>query len=133
MPPPRVEVGRVGLDVPGRRPRPVRVENELVGGEEEAAEGALDALGSGGVVARRQKEAAAAPGALVVHGEREVVREAGRRVVPQEGLAQALGFPPRDHAAPPRRHRHGACSMQNTPFRTDLEIRTASCCDTSST
>lgn len=71
--PPRVEVGRVRLDVLGVR-QPVRVEDELVRREEESAEGALDALRAGAVVARGDEGAPAAPGAVVHHLEGEVVR-----------------------------------------------------------
>ena len=67
MPPPRVEVGRVGLNVLVRVREPVRVEHELVGGEEDRAEVALDALGPGGVVPGGHKLAPAAPGALMEH------------------------------------------------------------------
>ena len=52
MSPPGVEVGGVRLHVLGSGARAVRVEDELVWREEEAAEGALDALGSRGVVPR---------------------------------------------------------------------------------
>lgn len=70
--PPRVEVGRVRLHVLVRRPDPVRVEYELVRREEEAAVGALYALGAGTVVTRRKERAPATPRALVVHREGEV-------------------------------------------------------------
>lgn len=71
--PPRVEVGRVRLHVLVRRADPVRVEDELVRREEEAAVGALYALGPGAVVTRRKERASATPRALVVHREREVL------------------------------------------------------------
>lgn len=48
--PPGVEVGGVRLHVLGGGSGAVRVEDELVGGEEEAADRTLDALGSRGVV-----------------------------------------------------------------------------------
>lgn len=73
MAPPGVEIGRVGLHVLIIRGDPVRVEYELIRGEKQPAHGAFDALRPGGVVARRKEGPAAAPGALVVHGEREVV------------------------------------------------------------
>ena len=79
--PPRVEIGGVGLDVLGVGQAAVRVEDELVGREEEAAEETLDALGARRVVARRQEGAAAAPRALVAHVERKVVRQLRRTVV----------------------------------------------------
>ena len=72
---PRVEVGGVRLHVLVRRADSMRVEDELVGGEEEAAVGALDALCAGAVVTSGEESAAAAPGAFVVHREREVFRE----------------------------------------------------------
>ena len=67
MPPPRVEVGRVRLDVLVAVRHAVGVEDELVGREEDAAEAAFDALGPAGVVAGGNELAAAAPRALVVH------------------------------------------------------------------
>jgi hypothetical protein len=75
------------------------MEDEFVGGEEEATEGALDALGSRRIVARRQESTATPPSTLVVHREREVFRQARRRIVSQEGLTEALGLSARDHAA----------------------------------
>lgn len=50
MPPPRVEVGCVWLHVLVPRTHAVGVEDELVGGEEQAAIGTFYALRSGGVV-----------------------------------------------------------------------------------
>lgn len=47
---PRVEVGSIRLNVLGSWAGPVRVEDELVGGEEQPTHCTLDALGSGGVV-----------------------------------------------------------------------------------
>lgn len=67
MSPPRVEIGSVGLHVFGGRSSAVGMEDEFVGGEEETTEGALDALGSRRVVARRQESAATPPSTLVVH------------------------------------------------------------------
>ncbi len=55
VPPPRVEVGGVRLDVLVRFSDAVRMEHELVRGEEDAAVAALDALGARGVVARRHE------------------------------------------------------------------------------
>lgn len=69
--PPRVEVGSVGLDVLVDVREAVGVEHELVGREEDGAEVTLDALGAGGVVARGDELAAAAPGTLVVNLERK--------------------------------------------------------------
>lgn len=73
VPSPRVEIGCVRLDVLVRRPDPVRVEDELVRREEEAAVRAFDALGAGAVVPGRKERAPASPGALVVNGERKVL------------------------------------------------------------
>jgi len=101
------------LHVPGPGAGAVRVEYELVGREEQSAHGATDALGPRRVVPGRQERAAAAPRALVVHREREVVGQPGRRVVAQERVAQPLGLAPGDHAAPARRHRHGARPAQH--------------------
>jgi len=78
---PRVEVGRVRLHVPGAGAGAVRVEYELVGREEQTTHSATDALGPGRVVAGRQERATATPRALVVHRERKVVGQPGRRVV----------------------------------------------------
>jgi len=50
MPAPRVEIGSVGLHVPGPGAGAVRVEYELVGREEQTAHGAADALGPRRVV-----------------------------------------------------------------------------------
>lgn len=47
---PGVEVGGIRLDVLVARADAVRVEDELVGREEQAAISALDALSAGGVV-----------------------------------------------------------------------------------
>ena len=60
---------------------PVRVEDELVGREEEGAVEALDALGPRRIVARRKESSAAAPGAAVAHVERKVLRKLWRTVV----------------------------------------------------
>jgi hypothetical protein len=84
------------------------VEDELVGGEEEAAQSALDALGPRRVVAGGQEGATTPPSALVVHREREILRQTRRRVVPQKGFAKALGFSARDHAATSGGYRHGS-------------------------
>jgi hypothetical protein len=43
------------------------MEDELVGGEEETAKGALDTLGSRRVVAGREESSAASPSTLVVY------------------------------------------------------------------
>lgn len=99
MSPPRVEIGCVGLYVFGRGSCAVGMEDEFVGGEEEATEGALDALGSRRVVTRRQEGAATPPSTLVVHREREVLRQARRSVVSQEGFAEPLGLSACNHAA----------------------------------
>ena len=121
MSPPRVEVCSVRLDVLASLGQAVRMEHEpagdeggdttgglLVGGEEDGAEGALDALGPGRVVSGRHELPPAAPGALVHDLKGEAVRQARRGVVPQETLAQALGLATGDHAAPPgRRVREG--------------------------
>lgn len=103
---PRIKVGGVRLDVLVAGRDAVRVEDELVGGEEQPAVEALDALGAGRVVAGGHEGAAAAPGALVHHGEGKVVGQAGRCVVAQEGLAEALRFSPCYHSAAPRADRH---------------------------
>lgn len=110
---PRVEVGRVRLHVPSTGAGPVRMEYELVGREEQAARGASDALGPGRVVPRRQKRAAAAPRALVVHRKGEVVGQPRRRVVAQKRVAQPFRLASGDHSAPARRHRHGAGPAQH--------------------
>ena len=82
---PGVEVGGVWLDVGGVviawRRRLVRVEDELVGREEQVTEETLDALCPGRVVARRQEGSAAPPGAPVRHVERKVLRQLRRAVV----------------------------------------------------
>ena len=52
---PGVEVGRVWLHVLGIGRGWVRVKDELVGREEEAADGALDALSPGAVVSGGQE------------------------------------------------------------------------------
>jgi len=73
VPAPRVEIGRVRLHVLVGWIPTVRVEDELVRREEVVAVHALDALGARAVVTRRQEGSAAAPGALVVNGERKVL------------------------------------------------------------
>lgn len=77
VPAPRVEVGRVRLHVLVRRVDAVRMEDELVRREEQAAVRALDALGARAVVTCGQESAAAAPGALVMDGERKVFGQSG--------------------------------------------------------
>lgn len=113
MPAPRVEVGRVRLHVPGPGSSPMRVEYKLVGRKEQTAHRTSDALGPGRVVSRRQERAAAAPGALVMHRERKVLRQSRRRVVAQERVAQPFGLTPGNHTAPAGRHRHGARSAKH--------------------
>ena len=81
VPTPGVEVGGVGLDVVGVGQAAMRVEDELVGREEDVAEEALDALGPRRVVARRQEGSAAAPRAQVTHVEREILRQFRRTVI----------------------------------------------------
>ena len=117
VPPPRVEVGGVGLDVLGALGEPVRVKHKLVGGEEHGAKVALDALGPGRVVPGREELAAAAPGALVKHLEGKVVRELGGRVVAEEALAEPLRLPPGDHAAAAGRDGHGAGPAEDLQLR----------------
>lgn len=94
---PRVEVGCVWLDVFGGWSRAMRVEDELVGREEEAAELALDALGARRVVTGGEEGASTTPSALVVHGEGEVLGEARGGVIAEKGLAQAVCFAAGDH------------------------------------
>lgn len=77
--PPGIEIRRVRLHVLVRRAHPMGMEDEFVRGEEEAAVAALDALCAGTVVPGRQECASAAPGALVVHGEREVLGQSFRK------------------------------------------------------
>lgn len=77
---PRVEISRVRLHVLVRRADAVRVEDELVGREEQAAVRALDALCARAVVTGGQEGAATAPGALVVNGEREIFGQSARRI-----------------------------------------------------
>jgi hypothetical protein len=113
VPPPRVEVGGVGLDVLVGGAEPVRVEDEFVGREKQTAHRTLYAFRPRGVVPRGQERTPAAPSALVVHGEGEVVGQPRGRVVPQEALAEALGLPSGDHAATARRHRHGPRSPED--------------------
>ena len=114
---PRVEVGRVRLYVLRAGSRPVRVEDELVGREKQAAHGALDALGARRVVPGRQEGAAAAPRALVVHGKRKVFRKSGRTVVAEKRLAQPLRLASGDHTAASRRHRHRSGASQYLQLR----------------
>ena len=71
MSPPRVEVGCVRLNVFVDICETVRVEDELVGGEEDGTEVALDALGPGRVVAGGNELAAATPRTFVVNLERK--------------------------------------------------------------
>lgn len=137
VPAPRVEVGRVRLHVLVRRAHAMRVEDELVRREEQAAVRALDALGARAVVPSRQEGATTTPGALVMHGEREVLRQSaltnyfrttdrskksndkslthpnslnlpGRRVVAEKGFTETFRLSSCDHAAPARGHRHRA-------------------------
>ena len=79
----------------------------LVRREEYGTEGALDTLGPGGVVPGGDELSPAAPGTVVQDLEGEVVREARRRVVSQETLAESLRLPPGDHPAPPGGDGHG--------------------------
>ena len=108
MSPPRVEISCIRLHVFGGRSCAVGVEYEFVGGEEEATEGAFDALGSRRVISRRQESPATPPSTLMMYGERKVLGQTRRRVVPQEGLAEALGLSACDHAAASGRYWHGA-------------------------
>ena len=71
----------------------------LVRRKEYCAVGALDALGAGRVVPRRDELTAAAPGAVVHNLKSEAVREPRGGVVTQEALAESLSLAPRDHAA----------------------------------
>lgn len=71
MAPPGVEVGCVRLHVLVMRAQPVRMEDELVRREEQAAVRTLDAFGTRRVVARRRERSRATPGTLVVHTEGE--------------------------------------------------------------
>lgn len=82
VPTPRVEVRRVRLHVLVRRADTMRMEDELVRREEQAAVRALDTLGTRAVVASGQEGAAAAPGAFMVNGEREIFGQSARRVMP---------------------------------------------------
>lgn len=82
VPAPRVEIGRVRLHVLVGRVETVRVEDELVRREEVVAVRALDALGARAVVTGRQESAAAAPSALVVNGECEVLGQPAGRPTP---------------------------------------------------
>lgn len=110
---PRIEVGRVRLHVLVAGRHSVRVEDELVGREKQAAVRALDAFGARRVVARRQETAAAAPRTFVVHAEGEVFGQPRRRIVAEKRLAQALRLAPSDHAAATRADRHGAGAPQD--------------------
>lgn len=81
VPTPRVEICRVRLHVFVRRADTMRVEDELVRREEQAAVRALDALCTRAVITGRQKSAATAPGALVVNGECEIFRQSAMRII----------------------------------------------------
>lgn len=86
----------------------MRVEDKLVGRKEQTTHGAFDALGPRGVVSRRQERPSATPGALVVHGKREVVGQTWGSVVAEEALAETLGLATCDHPTASRRNRHGS-------------------------
>lgn len=91
----------------------MRVKDELVRREKQAAERALDAFRARRIVAGGQKAAATAPRALVMDAERKVLGKPRRRIVAEEGLAQALRLAARDHAAAARADRHGAGPAQD--------------------
>lgn len=91
----------------------VGVENELIRGGEKAAIRTSDALGPGAVVSRWDEGALAAPGALVVHLEGEILRQFRWTVLGQKGLAQSLSLPFVDHAATAGGDRHGVGSPEN--------------------
>lgn len=103
---PRVEVGRVWLNILVTRSDAVRMKDELVRGEKQAAIETLDALGAGRVVPGGHKGSATTPGALVEHRKGEIVGKARRCVVAQEGLAQPFCLSTRYHATPSRTDGH---------------------------
>nr|CAH7717535.1 unnamed protein product [Callosobruchus chinensis] len=75
MTPPRIEVRCIRLDVLVVGTESVRVEDELVRGEEQTTHGAFDAFSSRGVVARGQERTLASPGAFVEHCKSKVLRQ----------------------------------------------------------
>lgn len=80
VPAPRVEIRRVRLHVLVRRTDTMRMENELIRREEQAAVRALDTLCARAVVTGWQEGAAAAPGAFMVNGEGEIFGQSARRI-----------------------------------------------------
>lgn len=110
---PRVKIRSVRLNVLVTGSDAVRVEDELIRREEEAAIEALDTLGPRRVVPRGHEGAPTAPSALMDHGERKVVGKSWRCVVAQEGLAQPFRLPSRYHAASSRADGHGAGTSQD--------------------
>ena len=72
----------------------------LVRRKEYCAVGALDALGAGRVVPRRDELTAAAPGAVVHNLKSEAVREPRGGVVTQEALAEPLSLTHHTHHLP---------------------------------
>ena len=76
MPPPGVEVCGIWVSVL-RIGSPVEVKDEFIRGEEEAAVGTFDTLGSGTVVPRRYKLTLTPPTAGVLHTEGKVLRKFG--------------------------------------------------------
>lgn len=125
MPTPRVEIRRIRLHILVARRHAMRMEYELVGRKEQATVRTLDAFRARRIVPRRQKGAAAAPSALVMDAEREIVGQPRRRVVAEERLAQAFRFAARYHSAAARADRHGAGTAQDL----QLDGRALDACD----
>jgi len=75
------------------------MKDELIWRVKQATMGALDALGSGAVVARGHKSPSTAPSTPVGHKKAKVVGKFWRGTVGQERLAQPLGLLSRYHAA----------------------------------
>lgn len=113
MPTPRVEIRRIRLDVFVTGSDAMRMENELVGREEQATVEALDALGTRRVVARGHEGATTTPSALMDHREGEIFGQPRRSVIAQKGLAEPLGFPSGDHATPSAADGHCPSSTQD--------------------
>ena len=67
VPPPRIEIGRVRLDILVTVCQAMRVEHKLVGAEEHSAVMTFDTFGSRGIVARGNELPTAAPCTLVIN------------------------------------------------------------------